>query len=369
MPMQMALVVQFGGGVPVIKLGRIAGQYAKPRSGDTEKVGDVELPSYRGDNVNGAEFTAAARRPDPQRLIKGYNQSAATLNLIRGFSSGGYGGLNRVSSWNLDFMAKSKEGTHFMDIAKRVDEALSFMSACGIDIDSPTLNTTEFYTSHECLHMDLEQCLTREDSTTGKYYDCSAHYLWCGERTRQLDHAHLEFMRGIGNPIGVKVSDKCTPQDLLTMIRAFNPDNKPGRLTVIVRMGAKKLREHFPVLLQAVKDAGLIVTWQSDPMHGNTETVQGYKTRRFDNVLAEIEAFFDVHDQMGTVPGGIHLEMTGDNVTECIGGGSNVESTDLESRYHTHCDPRLNAEQALEIAFYVAKRLRKRRSAAAAATV
>eukprot|EP00955_Chlamydomonas_euryale_P116054 366394-Chlamydomonas_euryale.AAC.3 len=360
----MALVVQFGGGVPVIKLGRIAGQYAKPRSGDMEKIGDVELPSYRGDIINGAEFTAAARVPDPQRLIRAYNQSAATLNLIRGFSSGGYGSLNRVGAWNLDFMAKSEEGESYMDIAQRVDEALMFMSACGVDVHSPQMMTTEVYTSHEALLLDYEQALTREDSTTGKHYDCSAHYLWCGERTRQLDHAHLEFMRGIGNPIGVKVSDRCTPDDLLTMIRAFNPDNIPGRLTVIVRMGANKLRQHFPKLLQAVKDAGLVVTWQSDPMHGNTETVQGYKTRRYENVRAEIEAFFDVHDQMGTVPGGIHLEMTGDNVTECIGGGSDVSADDLESRYHTHCDPRLNAEQALELAFYVASRLRSRRMAA-----
>ncbi|KAG1671346.1 hypothetical protein FOA52_002956 [Chlamydomonas sp. UWO 241] len=356
--LQMSLIVAFGGGMPVIKLGRIAGQFAKPRSADTETIDGVELPSYRGDIVNGPEFTAAARVPDPNRLVRAYNQSAATLNLLRGFSSGGYGGLSRVSKWNLDFMAKSKEGADYMDIAARVDDCLSFMSACGVDVNEPAMSQTEFYTSHECLLLGYESALTREDSTTGKYYGCSAHYLWAGERTRQLDHAHLEFMRGIHNPIGVKVSDKCSPEDLLTMIRAFNPDNVPGRLTVITRMGAKKMREHLPKLIQAVQDSGLVVCWQTDPMHGNTETVSGYKTRRYDNIRAEIEAFFDVHDQMGTVPGGIHLEMTGSNVTECIGGGSSVTPEDLESRYHTHCDPRLNAEQSLELAFFVASRLR-----------
>ena len=358
--LQMALVVAFGGGVPVVKLGRIAGQFAKPRSSNTEKKGDVELPAYRGDIINGPDFTPEARNPDPQRLVQAYNQSAATLNLLRGFSSGGYGGLNRVGKWNLDFMAKSKEGAAYMDLAKRVDEALAFMGACGIDINSPSLNTTEFYTSHEALLLDYEEVLTREDSTTGAFYDCSAHYLWMGERTRQLDHAHMEFMRGIQNPIGVKVSDKMDPRDIVTMIAKLNPDNTPGRLTVIVRMGAQKMREHFPKLIKAVQEAGQNVVWVTDPMHGNTETVAGYKTRRYENIRAEIEAFFDVHDQMGTVPGGIHLEMTGDNVTECLGGGSDVSDQDLESRYHTHCDPRLNAEQALEIAFYVAGRLRKR---------
>lgn len=363
--LQMALVVAFGGGVPVIKLGRIAGQFAKPRSANMEKKGDVELPAYRGDIINGPEFTPEARIPDPQRLVRAYNQSAATLNLLRGFSSGGYGGLSRVGKWNMDFMANSEEGHKYMDLAKRVDEAISFMSAWGLDINSPALNSTEFYTSHECLLLDYEEMLTREDSTSGKFYDCSAHFLWCGERTRQLDHAHIEFMRGIQNPIGVKVSDKMDPRDLVTMIANLNPNNTPGRLTVIVRMGAKQMRLKFPKLIEAVQQAGQIVTWVTDPMHGNTETVSGYKTRRFENIRNEIEAFFDVHDQMGSVPGGVHLEMTGDNVTECIGGGSSVSEDDLNSRYHTHCDPRLNAEQALEIAFYVADRLRLRRHKAA----
>ncbi|GAX83600.1 hypothetical protein CEUSTIGMA_g11025.t1 [Chlamydomonas eustigma] len=359
--LQMALVVAFGGGVPVVKLGRIAGQFAKPRSAGMEKKGDVELPSYRGDIINGPEFTSEARVPDPHRLVRAYNHSAATLNLLRGFSSGGYGGLMRVSKWNLDFMANSAEGKHYMDLARRVDEAIAFMSAWGLDLNSPVLNTTEFFTSHECLLLDYEETLTRLDSTTDQFYDCSAHYLWMGERTRQLDHAHVEFMRGIQNPIGVKVSDKMDPRDLVTMIAKLNPNNTPGRLTVITRMGAKAMREKLPKLIEAVRQAGQIVVWVTDPMHGNTETVAGYKTRRFENIRNEIEAFFDVHDSMGTIAGGVHLEMTGNNVTECIGGGSQVSAEDLESRYHTHCDPRLNAEQALEIAFYVASRLKKRR--------
>mmetsp|Transcript_25232 Transcript_25232/g.54843 ORF Transcript_25232/g.54843 Transcript_25232/m.54843 type:complete len:500 (+) Transcript_25232:76-1575(+) len=359
--LQMSVVLAFGGGVPVVKLGRIAGQFAKPRSADMEKIGDVELPSYRGDIINGPEFTADARVPDPFRLVRAYNQSAATLNLLRGFSYGGYGGLTRVSQWNLEFMQNSPEGKAYLDLAKRVDEAIQFMIACGMDPSSPLMRETEFYTSHECLLLDYEEALTRQDSTSGDWYDCSAHFLWCGERTRQLDHAHVEFLRGIKNPIGVKVSDKMDPRDLVSLVAKVNPDNTPGRLAVIVRMGAKKLRDKLPALIEAVRQAGQTVTWVSDPMHGNTETVSGYKTRRYDNIRAEIEAFFDVHDALGSVPGGVHLEMTGDNVTECIGGGASISEDDLNSRYHTHCDPRLNAEQALEIAFYVANRLRKRK--------
>lgn len=368
--LQMAVVLGFGGGVPIIKLGRIAGQFAKPRSANTETKDGVTLPAYRGDIVNGPEFTSDARVPDPNRLLRAYNQSAATLNLLRGFSYGGYGGLNRVSSWNLDFMSNTPEGHAYMDLAKRVDEAIQFMIACGMDPKSPLMNETEFFTSHEALLLNYEEALTRLDSTTNQWYDCSAHYLWCGERTRQLDHAHIEFMRGVKNPIGVKVSDKMDPRDLVAMLAALNPNNEPGRVSVIVRMGAAKLREKFPAMIDAVRQAGHSVVWVCDPMHGNTETVNTYKTRRFVNVLAEIEAFFDVHDQMGSVPGGVHLEMTGDNVTECIGGGSDVTAEALEDRYHTHCDPRLNAEQSLEISFYVAKRLRDRRLAreAAAAT-
>lgn len=359
--LQMSIVMMFGGGVPVVKVGRMAGQFAKPRSSDTETIDGVTLPAYRGDIINGAEFTEKARVPDPWRLVQAYNQSAATLNLLRAFTTGGYAGLNRVTKWNLDFMDNSDEGKAYVDIAKRVDEAIEFMKACGLEANTPIMNETEFFVSHECLLLDYEQALTREDSTTGLWYDCSGHFLWCGERTRQMDGAHLEFMRGIGNPIGVKVSDKMDPSQLVSLIQTFNPDNVPGRLAVIVRMGAQKLREKLPVLVNAVTAAGQTVAWVCDPMHGNTESCSGFKTRRYDNIRAEVEAFFDVHEELGTVPGGIHLEMTGDNVTECIGGGSSVAETDLHSRYHTHCDPRLNAEQALEMAFYIASRLRRRK--------
>ena len=388
--LQMSVVVQYGGGMPVIKIARLAGtssgrlqsdgsfpephlssltlafvvrslgQFAKPRSADMEKVGDEELPSYRGDIINGPEFTAEARVPDPQRLVKAYHQSAATLNLVRAFSSGGYAALDRVADWELDFMKASDEGEKYLELAGRVKEAITFMKACGVNSLSE-LQETEFFVSHECLLLDYESALTREDSTTGLYYGCSGHYLWCGERTRQLDNAHVAFMKGIGNPIGVKVSDKMDPSQLVSLVATLNPDNTPGRISVIVRMGAAKLREVFPTLIQAVREAGQVVTWVCDPMHGNTESCNGYKTRRFENVRAEIEAFFDVHEQMGSIPGGVHLEMTGENVTECVGGGSSVSESDLESRYHTHCDPRLNAEQALELAFYVGGRLKDRR--------
>ncbi|KAI3435857.1 hypothetical protein D9Q98_001915 [Chlorella vulgaris] len=359
--LQMSVVMMFGGGVPIVKLGRLAGQFAKPRSANMEEKDGVSLPSYRGDIINGPEFTAEARTPAPWRLVKAYNQSAATLNLLRGFSTGGYAGLDRVTKWNLDFMANSEEGKAYTDLARRVDEAIAFMQACGLDMNSSVMKETEFYVSHECLLMGYEEALTREDSTSGLWYGCSGHMLWCGERTRQLDNAHVEYLRGIGNPIGVKVSDKMDPGQLVALIATLNPENTPGRLAVIVRMGATKLREKLPVLIEAVAAAGQVVAWVCDPVHGNTEEVKGYKTRRFENVKAEVEAFFDVHEQCNSVPGGIHLEMTGDNVTECIGGGACVSELDLSSRYHTHCDPRLNAEQALEMAFYVASRLRQRR--------
>lgn len=359
--LQMSVVMMFGGGVPVVKLGRMAGQFAKPRSADMEDKDGVSLPSYRGDIINGPDFTPEARIPDPWRLVRAYNQSAATLNLLRGFSTGGYAGLTRIASWNLDFMANSDEGKAYLDLARRVDEALQFMMACGLSSDSDIMSETEFYTSHECLLLDYEEALTRLDSTTNTWYDCSAHFLWCGERTRQLDAAHVEFMRGIQNPIGVKVSNKMDPAELVSLIASLNPDNIPGRLAVIVRMGADNLRQKFPALIEAVEQAGQVVTWVCDPMHGNTESCNGFKTRRYENVRAEVEAFFDVHDQMGSVPGGVHLEMTGDNVTECVGGGSQVSEEDLNTRYHTHCDPRLNAEQSLEMAFYVASRLRQRK--------
>jgi 3-deoxy-7-phosphoheptulonate synthase len=373
--LQMSVVIMFGGSVPVVKLGRMAGQFAKPRSANMEPAPPAlkdqpgvpaELPSYRGDIINGPEYTSDARIPDPWRLVKAYNQSAATLNLLRGFSTGGYAGLARIAQWELDFMKNSDEGRAYTDLARRVDEAIEFMSACGLDSQTPLMRETEFYTSHECLLLDYEEALTRQDSTTGSWYDCSAHFLWCGERTRQLDGAHVEFLRGVGNPIGVKVSDKMDPAQLVALIASLNPSNEPGRLAVIVRMGAEAVRAKFPGLIEAVEAAGQVVTWVCDPMHGNTETCNGYKTRRYDNIRAEVEAFFDVHDALGTVPGGVHLEMTGDDVTECVGGGSMVGEGDLESRYHTHCDPRLNAEQSLEMAFYVASRLRRRKERLAA---
>lgn len=374
--LQMSVVIMFGGSVPVVKLGRMAGQFAKPRSANMEPAPASalaadptlprELPSYRGDIINGPEYTPEARVPDPWRLVRAYNQSAATLNLLRGFSTGGYAGLARIAQWNLDFMANSDEGRAYTDLARRVDEAIEFMSACGLDSDNALMRETEFYTSHECLLLDYEEALTRQDSTTGQWYDCSAHFLWCGERTRQLDGSHVEFLRGVGNPIGVKVSDKMDPAQLVALIASLNPSNEPGRLAVIVRMGAAGVRAKLPGLIEAVESAGQVVTWVCDPMHGNTETCNGYKTRRYDNIRAEVEAFFDVHDALGTVPGGVHLEMTGDDVTECVGGGAMVGEDDLESRYHTHCDPRLNAEQSLEMAFYVASRLRRRKERLAA---
>eukprot|EP00210_Caulerpa_lentillifera_P008911 g8502.t1 len=360
--LQMGLILTFGGGIPVIKMGRMAGQFAKPRTAPMEERDGVKLPSYRGDIINSAEFTEAARVPDPNRLIKAYNQSAATLNLLRGFSSGGYASLDRVAAWDLDFMHNSKESKHYLDLAHRVTEAIVFMEACGVDRNLPTIRETEFYTGHECLLLEYEQAMTRMDSTTNLWYDCSGHFLWIGERTRQLDGAHLAFIQGVANPLGVKISDKITPSDLVTLVSILNPSNAPGRCSLVVRMGAGKLKEKLPPLIEAVRDAGQIVTWISDPMHGNTESCNGYKTRRFDKIQDEIEAFFDVHEKVGSFPGGIHLEMTGENVTECIGGGSRIMEEDLNSRYHTHCDPRLNAEQALEIAFYVASRLRKRRN-------
>ncbi|EIE21053.1 3-deoxy-D-arabino-heptulosonate 7-phosphate synthetase [Coccomyxa subellipsoidea C-169] len=364
--LQMALVAMFGGGVPVVKVGRMAGQFAKPRSADTETFDGTELPSYRGDIINGPAFTSEARVPDPMRLVQAYNQAAATLNLLRGFATGGYAGLQRMMEWNLDFMGRSDEGRAYLDLARRVNEAIQFMVACGLDSRTPIMTETEYYVSHECLLLDYEQALTREDSTTGLWYDCSGHMLWCGERTRQLDGAHVEFMRGIANPIGVKVSDKMDPGQLVSLVATLNPENTPGRLTIIVRMGAEKVRANLPRLVEAVRDSGQVVTWVCDPMHGNTECVNNYKTRRYERIRAEVEAFFDVHEELGTVPGGIHLEMTGDNVTECLGGGSSIDEADLNSRYHTHCDPRLNAEQALEMSFYVASRLAQRKDRLAA---
>lgn len=356
--LQMSVVLMFGGQLPVVKVGRMAGQFAKPRSENSEEKDGVSLPSYRGDNINGDAFTSFARIPDPQRMIQAYNQSAATLNLLRAFVTGGYAAMQRVSQWNLDFTSNTEQGSRYLELANRVDDALGFMGACGLTADHPIMTSTDFWTSHECLLLPYEQALTRKDSTTGLCYNCSAHMLWVGERTRQLDGAHIEFLRGVANPLGVKVSDKMDPAELVKICEILNPENKPGRLTVIVRMGAEKLKLKLPHLIRAVRQAGAIVTWVSDPMHGNTIKVpSGYKTRPFDAILAEVKAFFDVHEDEGTHAGGLHLEMTGRNVTECIGGTREVTVDDLASRYHTHCDPRLNASQSLELAFVVAERL------------
>lgn len=360
--LQMGAVLMFGGQMPVIKVGRLAGQFAKPRSEDYEERDGVKLPSYRGDNINGDPFTEKSRVPDPNRMIRAYSQAAATLNLLRSFATGGYAAMQRVTHWNLDFTSHSEQGSRYRGLANRVDEALGFMAALGLTIDHPIMTSTEFWTSHECLLLPYEQSLTRLDSTTGLWYDCSAHMLWVGERTRQLDGAHIEFLRGVANPLGVKVSDKMDPAELVKVCEVLNPENKPGRLTVIVRMGAEKLRLKLPHLIRAVRQAGIIVTWVSDPMHGNTIKVpSGLKTRPFDAILAEVRAFFDVHEEEGSHAGGVHLEMTGQNVTECIGGSREVTVDDLHDRYHTHCDPRLNASQALELAFIIADRLRKHR--------
>uniref|UniRef100_A0A0D3GTQ2 Phospho-2-dehydro-3-deoxyheptonate aldolase n=1 Tax=Oryza barthii TaxID=65489 RepID=A0A0D3GTQ2_9ORYZ len=360
--LQMGAVLMFGGQMPVVKVGRMAGQFAKPRSDSFEERDGVKLPSYRGDNINGDTFDEKSRVPDPQRMIRAYAQSVATLNLLRAFATGGYAAMQRVTQWNLDFMDHSEQGDRYRELAHRVDEALGFMTAAGLTVDHPIMTTTDFWTSHECLLLPYEQSLTREDSTSGLFYDCSAHMLWVGERTRQLDGAHVEFLRGVANPLGIKVSDKMNPNDLVKLIEILNPSNKPGRITIITRMGAENMRVKLPHLIRAVRNSGQIVTWITDPMHGNTiKAPCGLKTRPFDSILAEVRAFFDVHDQEGSHPGGIHLEMTGQNVTECIGGSRTVTFDDLSDRYHTHCDPRLNASQSLELAFIIAERLRRRR--------
>lgn len=360
--LQMAVVLTFGGQMPVVKVGRMAGQFAKPRSDAFEERGGVKLPSYRGDIINGEAFDEKSRVPDPQRMLKAYYQSASKLNLLRAFATGGYADIQRVTQWNLDFTKHSEQGDRYRELAHRVDDALGFMGAAGLTVDQPLTTMIEFWTSHECLLLPYEQALTRQDSTTGLFYDCSAHMLWVGERTRQLDGAHVEFLRGIANPLGIKVSDKMEPGELVKLIDILNPTNKPGRITVITRMGAENIRVKLPHLIRAVRQAGQSVTWITDPMHGNTiKTPCGRKTRPFDSILAEVRAFFDVHDQEGSQPGGVHLEMTGQNVTECTGGSSNVTFDNLRDRYHTQCDPRLNASQSLELAFILAEKLRKRR--------
>jgi 3-deoxy-7-phosphoheptulonate synthase len=362
--LQMAVVLTFAGGSPVVKVGRLAGQFAKPRSSPTEKKGGVELPSYRGDIINGPEFTTAARTPDPQRQIEAYRQSAATLNLIRAFAMGGYADLERVHQWNLGFVKDSPQGHRYQELADRITETMGFMRACGITSDNtPQLKTTNFYTSHEALLLGFEQAMTRLDSTSGDWYATSGHMLWIGDRTRQPDHAHLEFCRGVKNPIGLKCGPSLEPDGLLRLIDMLNPKDEAGRLTLICRFGADKAASQLPKLIRAVKKAGRTVVWSCDPMHGNTITAaSGFKTRPFDRILSEVETFFAVHRAEGTHAGGVHVEMTGQNVTECTGGATAILDSDLSARYHTHCDPRLNADQSLELAFLVAERLKLERA-------
>ncbi|MFM8860845.1 MAG: class II 3-deoxy-7-phosphoheptulonate synthase [Acidimicrobiia bacterium] len=360
--LQMAVVLMYSSGVPVVKVGRIAGQFAKPRSAPTETVDGVELPSFRGHMVNDIDFTAAARIADPERLIVAYQQSAATLNLVRAFTKGGFGDLSRVHAWNQQFVASSAEGRRYEEVAAGIERALQFMAACGIDTDStPQLHTVDVATSHEALILGYEEALTRQDSLTGDWYDCSAHMLWIGERTRQLDGAHVHFLSGVGNPLGCKVGPSVTPDEVLGLCEALNPDRIPGRLTLISRMGAESIGETLPPLLRAVRDAGHPVAWACDPMHGNTFTApSGRKTRHFDAVLAEIAGFFAAHRSCGTWPGGVHIELTGDDVTECLGGAEEILDEDLDTRYETMCDPRLNARQSLDLAFRVAELLQSR---------
>jgi 3-deoxy-7-phosphoheptulonate synthase len=361
--LQMAVILTFAGSCPVVKVGRLAGQFAKPRSSETEAVGKVELPSYRGDMVNDIAFTASARTPDPQRLIRAYHQSAATLNLLRAFTKGGLADLHQVHQWNLEFVQGSPLGDKYKNLADRIGEALAFMEACGVTLqDTPSIRETTLYTSHEALLLNYEEALTRHDDTTGDWYNCSAHMLWIGERTRHVDKAHIEFARGIRNPIGVKAGPSIDSDELLRLIDILNPHNEPGRLTIIVRMGADLIARRLPPLVRRVKREGRTVVWSSDPMHGNTVTTShGIKTRSFDRILEEARNFFEIHYAEGTYAGGIHCEMTGQNVTECIGGPQAITEKELTDKYFTYCDPRLNANQALELAFLISEFLKKAR--------
>ncbi len=362
--LQMAVVLTFGAACPVIKIGRMAGQFAKPRSASLETIDGVTLPSYRGDMINGMDFTPDARMADPERLVHVYNQSAATLNLLRAFAQGGYADLHKVHQWNLGFVAGAS-GARYADLCARLDETLAFMEACGLTSEAtPQIRETDFFTSHEALILPYEQSLTRVDSTTGDWYDCSAHMLWIGDRTRQPDGAHVEFMRGVGNPIGCKAGPTTAPDDLLRLIDTLNPTNEPGHLTIITRMGAGEVESKLPPLLRAVKREGRSVVWLCDPMHANTVKMGDYKTRSFDRILAEVKGFFAAHRAEGTQSGGVHFEMTGQDVTECVGGTQAITEARLGDRYHTHCDPRLNATQALELAFLIAETLKDERAEA-----
>ncbi len=361
--LQMAVVLTFAAACPVVKVGRMAGQFAKPRSEPTETREGVALPSYRGDIINAIEFDAEARAPDPDRLLQAYSQAAATLNLLRAFAQGGYADLHRVHGWNLGFVANSPQGERYRDLADRIAESLAFMDACGITGESfQEVRQTDFYTSHEALLLGYEQAMTRVDSTTGDWYDTSAHMLWVGDRTRQVEGAHVDFLRGVENPIGLKAGPSLGPDELLRLIAKLNPRNEPGRLTVICRMGAEAAQEKVPPLVRAVAREGLSVVWSCDPMHGNTiKSSNGYKTRPFERILSEVRSFFAVHQAEGTCAGGVHIEMTGQDVTECLGGAQEITEHTLADRYHTHCDPRLNASQSLELAFLVAEMVKKER--------
>ncbi len=358
--LQMAIVLTFAGKCPVTKVARMAGQYAKPRSSDTETVGSQILPSYRGDMVNGYDFSAESREPNPHRLTEVYYRSASTLNLLRAFAQGGLADLHQVHAWNLSFVANNPLKERYQSLSDRITDAMGFMEVLGITSqNTSTLHETMLFTSHEALLLNYEQALTRQDSLTDLWYDCSAHMVWIGERTRQLDHAHIEFFKGIHNPIGVKIGPGMQADELIRLVDALNPENNAGRLTLITRMGANKLEQNLPALVRKVKAEGRKVVWSSDPMHGNTFTAStGYKTRNFDDILTEIKEFFNVHDAEGTYAGGIHLEMTGQHVTECTGGAYKISDEDLASLYQTQCDPRLNADQVLELAFLVADHLK-----------
>ncbi|MEE3120750.1 MAG: 3-deoxy-7-phosphoheptulonate synthase class II [Pseudomonadota bacterium] len=357
--LQMAVVLTYGAKLPVIKVGRMAGQFAKPRSADTETIGGVELPSYRGDIINGIEFDAAARVPDPERQISAYRQAASTLNLLRAFAKGGYADLTEVHRWNQGFIAESPQGARYEAMANKINEAMDFIAACGItSLTAPQMGMVDFYTSHEALLLGFEQALTRLDSTSGEYYDTSAHMLWIGDRTRQPDGAHVEFLSGVKNPLGLKCGPSLKPDELITLLDKLNPENQAGRITLIARFGHENVEAHLPALVRKVTAEGRKVVWSCDPMHGNTiKASNGYKTRPVDRILTEVQRFMAVHQAEGTHAGGIHFEMTGQNVTECLGGAQAISEEDLSSRYHTHCDPRLNGSQALELAFLIAEGL------------
>ncbi|MBE9828908.1 3-deoxy-7-phosphoheptulonate synthase class II [Campylobacter concisus] len=359
--LQMAIVLTFAGGYPVVKVGRVAGQFAKPRSSDYEEVNGVKLPSYRGDIINGFEFDEQARIPDPKRMIEAYYQSASTMNLLRAFSRGGLADLHQVHKWNLGFVKKPEIGEKYAKLADDLTKTLSFMAACGItSANTPVINQTAVYTSHEALLLPYEEALTRVDSLSGEWYDCSAHMLWIGERTRGINDAHVHFLSGVKNPIGVKIGPSAKAEDVIALANKLNPENEAGRLNVIIRMGADKICENLPKILRELKREGLNIVYSIDPMHGNTvKTSNNYKTREFDKIISEVRSFFEIHKAEGTRAGGVHLEMTGQDVTECTGGALNITESSLEQRYETQCDPRLNADQALELAFLMADLVKK----------